>query len=463
MKVLHSVDLTDSEEKCIRLSLDEGGCGIAGLHHKRVFGYLAGACQYMPRVAQLLFDMGWSKDAISGAINTSGVDECLRMLVEKQIYIGSDGVVVRGAKPTCCIASSLILWGLARKMFSSISLELQREVAANLRNTYESCFDPVEKKRQLAKLNSCAGPVSGKWLKLFPSSWWPKMTDDIFVLALRFRVGMKIGTSTGKCMHTKCKEQLGEKAFCVKDLDAFGDHCVLCGAGGHMFTRHTALNTILVGAGRQAGYQALVEQVVPELGRWQLKPNGGRVFEEARVDVELFGHPIAPDRLLDGTIRHPASSSNVGPSSRVLGFAATEGEKCKAKRYLARNGKEVAACSMETWGRSGEQIEALLRDLAVLATRRQQDRGVVPTKWYSKWILQISLSIAIHVGKALFEALPTADRYYHCRTLRIGEDVGIECEDPRGDFVERSVRRRGVVPPDIALSLSRGLVVGEEP
>ena len=231
-----------------------------------------------------------------------------------------------------------------------------------------------------------------------------------------------------KCMHTKCADQQTQKSYCGKDLDALGDHCVICGIGGHLFTRHGAVNGILAEAGRQAGYQALHEQVIPDFGRWQVKPNGSRVLEEARVDVELFGHPVAPARLLDGTIRHPASSSVVGRSSKVLGFAASEGEKAKAKRYLAQNGKEVVACSMETWGFMGTSLEALLRDLAVLATRRQRERGVVPTKWFMKWTLQLSLSVALHVGKALLESLPTSERYYHTLVYRSTDFHGADGE-----------------------------------
>ena len=43
---------------------------------------------------------------------------------------------------------------------------------------------------------------------------------------------------------------------------------------------------------------------------------------EARVDVELFGHPYAPDHILDGTIRHPGAASHVLNASRERGFAA---------------------------------------------------------------------------------------------------------------------------------------------
>ena len=75
----------------------------------------------------------------------------------------------------------------------------------------------------------------------------------------------------------------------------------------------------------------------------------------------------------------------------------------KAKRYPPCNGKEVIACSMEIWGSIGDSMDALLRDLAVLATNRQRERGVHPTKWYAKWSLQVSLNVALHVAKSLLE------------------------------------------------------------
>ena len=62
-------------------------------------------------------------------------------------------------------------------------------------------------------------------------------------------------------MHTKLKD--GTEC-CTEALDVFGDHCVICGISGHLFTRHGAINHVIAEAGRAAGYTALMEQVVPE-------------------------------------------------------------------------------------------------------------------------------------------------------------------------------------------------------
>ena len=219
-------------------------------------------------------------------------------------------------------------------------------------------------------------------------------------------------------MHQSCKDHGASKEFCGKALDEYGDHAVTCGMGGHLFTRHGGLNSILCQAGRDAGYLALMEQVVPDFARWKMDKDAVMRLEEARVDVEFFGHPVAPSRYLDGTIRHPASVSAVRSCSRAPGVAAQKGEKAKMKRYPPRNGKEVIPCAMETWGGIGNSMETLLRELAVLASNKQLDRDVVPTKWFNKWTLQLNLSVAHHVSKALFKSLSNAEVFRHTVVCR---------------------------------------------
>ena len=191
-------------------------------------------------------------------------------------------------------------------------------------------------------------------------------------------------------------------------------NCVTCGIGGHSFTRHGALNQILAEAGRAAGYTALLEQVIPELAQVKVHEDGSIVIKDAILDVELFGHPVAPDLLLDGTIRHPCSVSALLPASRDVGYAAEEGVKVKLKRYPPKYGKAVLACSMETWGHTSRTLDAILVELAGLAGRRQRERGIQPTKWLQKWRTHISLVVAMHVGRAIVDALPSSERYWRC-------------------------------------------------
>ena len=203
-----------------------------------------------------------------------------------------------------------LLWGRAHKLYGKLASVLEGKAGVLLRAAYHD--DERHGERQLVKLNSCSGKVSGKWLQSFPCSWWPKMTDDIFIMAIKFRSGIRICEGLNQCMHCSCKvEKDVVKTPCGKDLDPHGDHAVNCPIGGHFFTRHTSLNDVLVQAGRAAGYQVLIEQVVPDFARWKRKEDGTQSLEEARVDVELFGHPVVLARYLDGTIRHPITSSSV--------------------------------------------------------------------------------------------------------------------------------------------------------
>ena len=112
-------------------------------------------------------------------------------------------------------------------------------------------------------------------------------------------------------------------------------HAITCNTGPFVASRHARLNATITQVARDAGYSALLEQVVPELGQRKQRRNNQVVLEEAVLDVELFGHPTAPDRLLDGTVRHSAAEHVVDAAARCRGAAAADGVSCKDKRYSA--------------------------------------------------------------------------------------------------------------------------------
>ena len=74
-------------------------------------------------------------------------------------------------------------------------------------------------------------------------------------------------------------------------------------------------------------------RVVPELAQVRRDDAGTLVIKKARIDCELFGHAFAPDHLLDGTVRHPATRSSVVNAARDVGYIDEEGAKGKLKRY----------------------------------------------------------------------------------------------------------------------------------
>ena len=101
---------TDVEEASFRLQINRGGCGITSAVHKAHFGHLASACQVLPAVGKHLCAMGWSRRAIESAIDFTGIDQCLRLLEQKNIFVSSDGGT-DSSRFACPMDGKTILWG----------------------------------------------------------------------------------------------------------------------------------------------------------------------------------------------------------------------------------------------------------------------------------------------------------------------------------------------------------------
>ncbi|CAK0833046.1 unnamed protein product, partial [Prorocentrum cordatum] len=389
------------QESCLRLSAKLGGCDLVSCASKSSFSHLAGAVQYLPAVTRRLQDLGSDQRRIAEVVDLGGVAHCLTALAQRGVHVRPDCTVVCGAPPASSLEPSSLLWGQARKLHGALLEALQSTLHEALRARY------FGSQRDLARLQSCAGSVSSRWLTEFPASWWPEITDDKFVMALKFRLGLQVYPAGLQCMRAKSKDQADR---CGKDLDMFGDHAVCCNTGPYISMRHGSLNGVLAQAGRDAGYSALLEQTVPELGLRKRRRDGREVLEEAVLDVDLFGHPTAPERLLDGTVRHPAAAHILPAAAATPGAAAAEGVRCKEDRYPDTGGKAVVPCAVETWGRVDAKLSNLLDELAVLAAQRQRDRGVLPTRWGARWRTLISVRLAMGVARALLDAAPAQCR-----------------------------------------------------
>ena len=188
-------------------------------------------------------------------------------------------------------------------------------------------------------------------------------------------------------------------------------------------------------AGKAVGYVALQEQVIPELLQERINRDGSRTFCDARIGVELFGHPTAPSRLLDATKRHPTAASAIKKVAVEPGYAAEEGTKEKSKRYPLARGKTVIGCSLETWGRSSNALDNVLSDLHGLAQRRQRDRGTSPTNWLLSWKALISIRVAMNTGRSIFDSVLNKDKsnlFYSRLSHPVGTDSCF-LEDSNGD------------------------------
>ena len=175
--------------------------------------------------------------------------------------------------------------------------------------------------------------------------------------------------------------------------------------GAFRITRHAAVNSVLAEGGREAGYTVLEEQVVPEFCTALPGDDGGAPkVQKARLDIELFLHPVAPDRLLDGTVRYPTAAAHRRSAAAQIGAAARAGVADKARRYPPRGGRSVLCCAAETFGYIGSAFDSLLDELAVLAAARQRTRGVKPTRWKERWRTLLSIRIVASVATAILRS-----------------------------------------------------------
>ena len=106
-------------------------------------------------------------------------------------------------------------------------------------------------------------------------------------------------------------------------------------------------------------------------------------------------------------LRHAAAKHIIRKSSAEHGAAATEGVHDKERRYPATAGRSVIPCALESWGYTDAKVEALLDEFSVLASQRQRDRGLLPSRWRSRWRILLSVGLAMDIGKALLAAMPT--------------------------------------------------------
>ena len=107
----------------------------------------------------------------------------------------------------------------------------------------------------------------------------------------------------------------------------------------------------------------------------------------------------------DATIRHPLAKKYMRGAASRDGFANEKASEDKQRRYPDKAGLHVITASVETFGRLGEEFEALLTQLAATARQRQGQQGIPHTRWLHKWRCALSTILARGTAKALSEAL----------------------------------------------------------
>ena len=219
-----------------------------------------------------------------------------------------------------------------------------------------------------------------------------RLSDSIFVAAVRYRLGMDV-MEVSACQHKAQQKQNAPAKVCLERCDKKGHHAVLCKVGGAPYAAHSEGCHILHGASQQAGYQAKREQVIPELATPACK--------SPQLDVEGWGLQGQGRPLIDFTVRHPLASRYTKAGQTT---STAEGEK--SRQYRPRQGLEVRAAVLEVFGRHGDGLTHLLEQLADHARLREKAMGLPPTRWPKRWRMQLSCTVAVYAGRAIQQAMP---------------------------------------------------------
>ena len=92
------------------------------------------------------------------------------------------------------------------------------------------------------------------------------------------------------------------------------------------------------------------------------------------------------------------------PAADMDGYACDKAAENKQRRYLAQHGRKVSTFAMESWGRVGEEGEAILDVIAGAASRYDLFRGRYSRGRLTRWRCILDGTLQHGIAKALLAA-----------------------------------------------------------
>ena len=375
--ILSVPGFSDREICQLRLDRSAGGCGLRSAQERCATAFLAAVLRLGSSLSERCPNALLQADLVAQG---KWAQECLK---DWGIILDRHGMPhTADAAPAVELDLALHLEQAMPKRQRAWWTKIDAHRAAQLRATGGLAA--------VRRLNGCGGPEGGAYLRATRPEMGSSLTDNEFVIATRFRLGMRVMAS-GICHHQKANSQAPRHATCNTAADPFGEHAIICKCGGAPYCAHSQGANILLEASRKAGYQSRREQVVPELAT----PD----CAAPQLDVEGWSTLGLPRLLIDFSIRHPHACHYSSGQSATL-VAGRE----KASHYGSRQGLVVRTAAMETYGKHGDDLTALLEQLADLARQRELAYGLPPTRWLRRWRAQLSCAVTRLVGRAVQSA-----------------------------------------------------------
>ena len=163
---------------------------------------------------------------------------------------------------------------------------------------------------------------------------------------------MRLGVSLPQLRNIKkCINQ------CGKDVDQKGYHLLTCKFVGGPIRRHDHFLDSYYDMLRSVDFRCKKEITAQFEGK-------------QRPDIAVYNYRDGKKLLLDITVTHPWSKTNLPGSSERAGFAGTAKEKEKNTKYLTKAsnlGHLFRPIAIEVYGRWGKGAEETLKEASLLA------------------------------------------------------------------------------------------------
>ena len=210
--------------------------------------------------------------------------------------------------------------------------------------------------KDLARIHSCEGSVSGMWLYNVPTHDEFIMSPNLFRTSCLTRLGMSL-------------PQIPHYCKCRKEIDPNGYHFFTCSYWiSHLTKRHDALLRQVVILANTAGVKVQSQNIT---SFQQLNENDLR-----RTDLLIYGMGRNGNNLYtDISISHPCARSYVSQACNTPGHTLQMINNKKNHKYsgaCANIGASFLPLAFEVFGKTSDEVLKLVHDLVEKAAEIKQ-------------------------------------------------------------------------------------------
>ena len=255
-----------------------------------------------------------------------------------------------------------------------------------------------------ALLRSASGPGAGCWLTALPTSAGTSLRPELFQVALRRRLRLRLFLGVQRCQGRRYG----------KALDRLGDHLTACPRTGLLQRRAKPLERAWTQVLYEAGGRVVPQQMLRDMDVSLQRADDGRRLDVVAYGLRLFGGvPVCGDATMvsplhcDGSVRRGADTTN-GCCLR----AARRRKEVVYPEFVGGDQGRLILLGCEVGGRWAPEALTLLRCLARARCLSAPAllRKSASYAWHRRWLCLVSIAAQSALAASLAEpaALLTA-------------------------------------------------------